>query len=287
MAIDLGVPVRVVPRCGSAAEMLEGVCPALVSEGEVRVGVTGGQWSVIDVVRGLLACDLGHVECITVFSWRASRVDVGELFREVREGRLGSARLVISHEMKGIERLEFQALSEVCGDALRVCRSHLKGFVVARSGGCLLYLTSANFNRNGRNESYELHVGGSVAEAYAGLSDLVFAFQKPRAWEDDKAAGTKLFRKLLTELRLATPITVGESRADKARRRAGVSDAGSSADGLEGLDDLEDVVTLPVLLGAMRRQLESNFLGEVRRSVVPSSFGSMLKSENVKVKKEN
>ena len=109
-----------------------------------------------------VAClDLGHVECITVFSWRASRVDVGELFREVHEGSLGSARLVISHEMKGIERLEFLALSEVCGDALRVCRSHLKGFVVARSGGYLLYLTSANFNRNGRNESFELHVGGS------------------------------------------------------------------------------------------------------------------------------
>lgn len=284
MAIDLGLPLRVVPRCDSVSELLRGVSPELVSSGEVRVGVTGGQWSVIDVVLGLLGRELGAVECITAFSWRASRVDVGELFGEVRAGRLASARLVISHEMRGIERLEFQALSEICGDALRVCRSHLKGFVVARSGGSLLYLTSANFNRNGRNESFEFHVGGEVAGAYALLADMIFRLQKPRAWERDRSAGTKLFRKLLVELRLATPITVGESRADKARRRAG---SGSGDVGMEGLDDLEDVVTLPVLLAAMRRQVVGKFAGDVRRAVVPESFSEMLKSDELKIRPKN
>ncbi|MCY4232587.1 MAG: hypothetical protein OXE59_02435 [Bacteroidetes bacterium] len=125
-------------------------------------------------------------------------------------------------------------------------------------------------------------MGGAVAGAYALLADMIFRLQKPRAWERDRSAGTKLFRKLLVELRLATPITVGESRADKARRRAGSGD-----DGMEGLDDLEDVVTLPVLLAAMRRQVVGKFAGDVRRAVVPESFSEMLKSDELKVRPKN
>ena len=261
MAIHSQHDFRVLGRLDFASEIFAGVETPLT--GELCVGMTAGRWSVIDVVRCLPEI-FGPVDCLTIMSWRMSHIDVKELYGMVRLGQFGRARLVVSHEMRGIERNVFEAVSELAGDNLRVCRSHLKGIMATGPWGNLAYMTSANFNRNARNESFELHLGGPVADAYAEFADLVFAKQPPREWEKDNAAGSKLYKRLFVEMRLATPITAGESRTDKARRVAAASDA------MDELDDMADTVTLPVLVGAMRRLANSRLGRDFRQAIVPS-----------------
>ena len=164
------------PRA-SAAESVFVDVPELL-QGELRVGVTAGQWSVIDVIRAMIDV-WGPGYSITVMSWRMSRIDVKELYGMVRLKKFTEARLLVSHEMRGTERNEFEAIAELAGDNLRVCRSHIKGFVAKGTWGDIAYLTSANFNRNPRNESYELHLGGPVASEYYALTERLFASQKP------------------------------------------------------------------------------------------------------------
>ena len=260
MAIQSTHTVRVMPRA-SAAESVFADVPEYLT-GELRVGVTAGQWSVIDVIRAMIEV-WGPGFSITVMSWRMSRIDVKELYGMVRLGKFTQARLVVSHQMRGTERNEFEAVAELAGDNLRVCRSHMKGFVAMGTWGTIAYLTSANFNRNPRNESYELHLGGTVASAYDALTERLFAMQKPRAWERDRAAGTKLYKKTMVELRLATPITMGESRTEKARRRA-------AAGNVDSLDDTDDHVTLAKALDACRRVAGSKLNRKIQRAVVPS-----------------
>jgi len=264
MAIQTPHKLRVLPRLDSASDLLDGVTPELIAAGELRVGMTAGRYSVIDALR-LFPKITGGWNMCTVMSWRMSRVDVKELFDEVNLGHFGEARLVVAHEMRGIERHEFEAISELAGDRLRVCRSHLKGFFLSGDAGHVAYLTSANFNRNPRNESFELHLGGPVASAYASMSDMMFEFQKPRAWLRDKAAGSKLYKHLFVQLRLDTPMTMGESRTDKARRLADTASVDT-----DDLDDLEDLVTLPKLLAAMREVSRSKFGDNIREALVPS-----------------
>ena len=286
MALDLTEYRPVVSgRCGSAAEAF-----ADLSAGDCRLGMTGGQWCVLDAVRALLPCDQ-----LALFSWRFSRIDVRELLDEVGAGRVGSLRLIISDSARGTEPLEFQQVVDLVSvDRLRVLRSHVKGFVATGAlGGAIdaVYLTSANFNRNPRVENFELFAGGPMPAHYLGLADAAFAGQAPAAWEKVKEPGRKLLRKILANLRLAVPVSadVAESRADKARRKAGTF-AGAPPPTVVDLDadpepGSDGAVTLPQLVAAIRRTVERRTFGRtIRRATSLPPLSEILADENAKIR---
>ena len=264
MAVSVPQP-SVCPRANSAADAL-----ADLKSGELRVGMTFGQWSVIDVVRSALDT-YGGVEELFAFSWRFSRVDTKELIAENRAGRIQRCRFLSSSAFRGMEANEFQSFVHAAGESsVRLAQSHAKGFILDGVPGLgrLVYLTSANFNRNGLSESFEVHAGGAYCDRLWEGLEHAFSLQEAGAWKHDRSAGGKLFRRWIRELRLACPRgSEGESRTEKRRRLHGGSSADENSEFDAGPDE---AISLDELVSAMRRTVaERSYPLALRRAGVP------------------
>ena len=220
---------------------------AQVEPDSTLIGMTGGQWSVVDVVCSLAA--LQKWDRLTILSWRVSRIDLREALNEVRAGRIGSLQMVLDKGGMPVDPVEFQACLDVLGksgrEQVRVIRNHVKGFLMESDAGHVLYLTSANFNRNPRNENFELRWGGPLPDAYLDLIERVFAAQKPGAWRsrnEPRLATDRVLRQLRFEVKEEL-----RSKGDKARDKSPVAPGDA--------DDEELYVSLADVLAAHARFL--------------------------------
>ena len=145
--------------------------------GEIRpgceiYGLTGGQWSLIDLIIHCLEAT-GPAD-VVVSTWTAASADIGFAFDLLRSGQIRSLRFLVDFSFPARQPAYCAALRERFGDdAIRVCKNHAK-FVLIRAGQWNLVIrTSMNVNLNRRMESFEISddaaLAGYLSEIIAGL----------------------------------------------------------------------------------------------------------------------
>ncbi len=149
---------------------------------EIRIGLSGGEWSLIDGIREVIAlagpgCSMG------MSTWSAGHANMNQLLDLLESGSIGDLRLVVdkaftgglSSRAAGILRESFPP-----GTA-RVARSHLK-FVYAlpapgKPGLPVLLTTSANLSQNPRVEDFVIVASEKLVTEYVRLVDDLWEVQ--------------------------------------------------------------------------------------------------------------
>jgi len=142
-------------------------------------GLTDGTWSYLDALRELLR--LTGPSDIAVSTWTAAKTDTIEAERLLRSGRVKSWRMLVDASFKTRQPAYCELVRKKFGDdAVRVWNCHAKFSVITGGEFEVLYLTSANLNRNRRIENFSIYrePKGIVAR-YMRLVEDLFTMQKP------------------------------------------------------------------------------------------------------------
>lgn len=176
--------VRVVrPKSTSAEFRREGVASAAATIGPLTpgcrvVGLTYGQFSVLEILRHVLAFT-GPAD-VDVVTWRLG-ADDAEHIGWLRDGemRIRSIRVVLG---AGVEAARSRgerwvaSLGELFSPAeVRVATVHAKWFTVRNAGWAVCCRSSMNVNRNKRWEQFDLDDDAAICAFFSGVVDDVFA----------------------------------------------------------------------------------------------------------------
>ncbi len=124
-----------------------------IKPGHDQYIVTRGQFSVIELLTVLLdKTGPAHVDFST---WTAKKADIGEAFEFLQSGRITGARWLFDLSFKNRQPEFFYKVCDQFGhENVRQCRNHSKLMLVSNETWKLSVLTSANLNKNPRNEFY-------------------------------------------------------------------------------------------------------------------------------------
>lgn len=141
-------------------------------------GVTDGTWSVIDALRHLLHhCGPSSV---VISTWTASNADIAAAERMLKSQRIRTFRLVVDRSFPSRQPRYCEAARARFGDdAIRLWDSHAKFLLVQGDDAEVLYLTSANLNKNKRIENFSAFQSAALCDQYAELINRLYALQKP------------------------------------------------------------------------------------------------------------
>ena len=148
--------VSVSPAKREAAATRSGIATARemlapLSESDRLIGLTGGQYSLIDVLEALLEMT-GPAE-VVVATWTAGVRDAEMAKRLDVQGAITRLRLVVDRSFPTRQPQYVDRVRELFGEqAIRVTNIHAKFLVV----GPFLVRTSMNLNRNRRIELVEI-----------------------------------------------------------------------------------------------------------------------------------
>ena len=139
-------------------------------------GLSDGSWSLIDAITELLR-RWGPAP-VVVATWTASSANLIQAERLLRSAAITDFRLLVDRSFLA-RQPNFCATARrlFSDDSIRVWNAHCK-FVVC---GPILYITSANLNRNRRCESFSAFCCPNLVAEYLALVDKLFARQEPGA----------------------------------------------------------------------------------------------------------
>ena len=123
---------------------------------------------------------VGTIDCLVVSTWTANQADISSAYGLLSDERVRAARFLIDRSFQTRQPGYCRALRDRFGDgAIRIWNAHSK-FVLFQGGSFeVLYLTSANLNRNRRIENFTAICGGEIPGQYASLVADLFTLQKP------------------------------------------------------------------------------------------------------------
>ena len=160
------------------------------------VGFTSGEFSIIDVVKAIVArMDAPRL----VFStWTAAGADMKHVHEMIERGGISAARWIV-------DRLFQNRQPELCGvlrarfgdDAIRAQRVHCKFVMLEDDERKILVQTSANLNKNMRIENVQVSPCPVLFGAYAGLVEDIFGTQVPGAGFEESRHVTASFREVV------------------------------------------------------------------------------------------
>ena len=184
----------------------------LSSGGSVH-GLSDGSWSVIDAVMALGArCGRSH---LVVSTWTAARRDLDVVADSVAGGDWRSVRFLVDRSFPGRQPAYCAHLRQVFGDgAIRVWDCHAKFVLVFGGDLDVLWLTSANLNRNRRIENYSAVADAVVVGEYLALVASMWEVQRPGEGFDDPAAGRRSTAAVLDASRPARPVSEDSAALD-------------------------------------------------------------------------
>lgn len=141
-------------------------------------GVTDGTWSLVDAIREILRL-LGPSDLV-IATWTAAHADMREAERLMRSRLILSLRMVVDRSFATRQPKLCEVARELFGDAaIRLWDCHAKFVVASSESDSILYLSSANLNRNRRLETFSAYRLDSVAQEYLQLIDELYRVQKP------------------------------------------------------------------------------------------------------------
>lgn len=153
-------------------------------------GITNGDWSFIDALNELMNI-LGKSH-ITLSTWTAAIADISIAENMLKSNKILSWKMLVDRSFLSRQPRYCQTARKVFGDqAIRVWNCHAKFCVLDNQQQKILYLTSANLNKNKRVENFSLIANNSIAEQYLDMVNKIFAIQKPSEGFENTKSGRK------------------------------------------------------------------------------------------------
>ena len=141
-------------------------------------GLTDGTWSMIDAIRELLR-HTGPADLV-VSTWTAAGSNIIDAERMLRSQAIRSLRLVVDRSFLTRQPKYCETARRLFGDdAIRVWSSHAKFCLILGNDVKILYLTSANLNKNPRIESFSIFQSDTLCADYLTLVDDLYRMQAP------------------------------------------------------------------------------------------------------------
>jgi len=155
--------------CATAADMI-----GPITEGCEIFGLTGGQFSFIDILEHCLN-EIGPAHCV-IATWTASYANIEKALRFTTDSRLLSCRWLVDRSFKTRKPDLCKHLVDTFGkDAIRTASSHAKFLLLWNDNWNLAIRTSMNLNQNPRVESFEISDDKALTRYMRTLCDAVFA----------------------------------------------------------------------------------------------------------------
>lgn len=119
------------------------------------VGLTRGQFSLLDLIRAVLA-QTGPAD-VTISTWTSGIRDAETSAWLLSKGRIRSLRLMLDYGFPRIEPEYALRLVELFGDrCVLLCRTHAKFAIIRNDAWSVCIRSSMNLNRNVRFEQFDL-----------------------------------------------------------------------------------------------------------------------------------
>ena len=169
--LQLSPKAREVKMCrrGSAAEAL-----GKISHDMERYIFSKGQFSVIEFLHAMTE-QTGPVHSI-ISTWTAHGGDIAEAHSFMESGRLLSSRWMVDFTFQRRKPHFCGQLRTLFGlDAIRVTQTHAKFICLWNDKWNLTLLTSANLNRNARNENFLVRESEELLTFHRDFIDGVWA----------------------------------------------------------------------------------------------------------------
>ena len=167
--MDNGSAITVRSFKASARKALEGW-----GQGKRVIGITGGQFSLIDLLRATLE-HTGPAE-VTLSAWTTGIRDAEEAAWLVSTGKITKLRWLIDRSFAtrqpGYCR---QVLDRFGQDAFVVSNNHAKFFTVENSDWHVCCRSSMNLNSNRRMEQFDLDDCESICRMFSDMVDRIEA----------------------------------------------------------------------------------------------------------------
>ena len=136
------------------------------------VGLTRGQFSLLDLIRAVLA-QTGPAD-VTLSTWTSGIRDAETSAWLLSEGKIRSLRLMLDYGFPRIEPSYALRLAELFGDrAVLLCRTHAKFAVIRNDAWSVCIRSSMNLNRNTRFEQFDLDDDSAICDLFETFADDV------------------------------------------------------------------------------------------------------------------
>lgn len=163
--------IRDLRRQQTAGQAIEG----LDRETQI-VGFTKGQFSVIDLIRAVLA--FTGKASLDISTWTAANTDVTTVCEFVDGGLLTESRWLVDLTFQRRSPQLAHRIRETFGkDAIRVARNHAKFALVRNDAWQIVIQTSMNLNFNPRFENFSLSHDPELCDFYGGILNEVWQRQ--------------------------------------------------------------------------------------------------------------
>jgi hypothetical protein len=155
---------------------------APVVQGMRLTGMTGGQFSLLDIVRALLSAT-GPAD-VVVSTWTTGIRDAEAAAWLLDNGAMRSFLLLTDLSFKSRQPRYCEALLRRFGrEAVKVTRTHAKFALVHNADWALVCRSSMNLNTNTRFEQFDVDDDRSLLEFFLAHVDAM-----PVGFEDERAA---------------------------------------------------------------------------------------------------
>lgn len=156
-------------RCATAAAAI-----GPIERGCEIYGLTGGQFSLIDVIDHCLAAT-GPAD-VVISTWTAAGADVDFAMALLADRRIDRLRFIVDCSFPNRQPAYCAALRERFGeDAIRMTKSHCKFVTIVGDGWHLSVRTSMNLNLNRRLENFEISDSKPLTDHLLAFTDELFA----------------------------------------------------------------------------------------------------------------
>lgn len=137
-------------------------------------GLTGGQFSLIDLLGHCLDC--ARPATLDLSTWTAAVFDIGVIHKRMMTGDIMAVRFLLDYSYKIRQPESFAALAEGFGvESMRMTENHCKFAVIRGPRLNLAIRSTMNLNDNRRLESFEISDDADFAGLLSNTMDLFFA----------------------------------------------------------------------------------------------------------------
>ena len=136
-------------------------------------GITDGTWYLIDGIWAI--CEKVGKSHVVISTWTAANADISSAESLLNMDKFLSLRFFVDRSFKTRQPDYYEKLVKTFGqDAVCFWSSHAKFALFTGGDFDVLYLTSANLNKNPRIENFSLITDGDVIKEYAEMVDKAF-----------------------------------------------------------------------------------------------------------------
>lgn len=176
---DLGVPSPQRRASNKRRLAVSGVANAAaligpIAKGEDIIGLTNGQFSLIDIIEHVLDC-IGPAD-VAVSTWTMGVYDQEHAASFYVDGRIRSIRWMVDPSMFGRQPGLAGALVKAFGvESFRAVNTHAKFATLVNDEWAVCIRSSMNLNRNERLENFDISESRPLCAFFVDLTDRVFA----------------------------------------------------------------------------------------------------------------